>query len=109
MGRSAHNLHVDKHPVIPMKIITRSVLAAAVLTAGLCLDIQVGRASGNAPWCAVMNAGNSSVIWDCQYRTLEECVPNVLAGNRGFCNENPTGPGIYARSADERRKSRKRH
>jgi hypothetical protein len=34
--------------------------------------------------------------WDCRYRTVEECVPNVIAGNRGFCNLNPYGPGPSA-------------
>jgi hypothetical protein len=32
-------------------------------------------------------------LLDCRYRTVEECVPNVIAGNRGFCNLNPRGPG----------------
>jgi len=43
---------------------------------------------GTAPWCAVMSAGDDGK-WDCRYSTLEECVPNVLAGNRGTCNPNP--------------------
>jgi hypothetical protein len=46
------------------------------------------RAYGDAPWCAVVNL-KGDVYWDCQYRTVEECVPNVIAGNRGFCNLNP--------------------
>jgi hypothetical protein len=29
------------------------------------------------------------MVWYCYYKTVEECVPNVLAGNRGFCNVNP--------------------
>lgn len=41
-----------------------------------------------AAWCAVLGMGKG-VYWDCQYRTLEECRPNVLAGNRGWCNPNP--------------------
>jgi hypothetical protein len=48
---------------------------------------------GHAPWCAVINIGTGEVVWDCQYRTVEECAPNVIAGNRGFCNLNPYGPG----------------
>ena len=27
--------------------------------------------------------------WECIYRSIQECQPNVLAGNRGFCNPNP--------------------
>src|SRR6516162_11394638 len=38
-----------------------------------------------AKWCAVISEG----YWDCQYRSIEECRPNVLAGNRGWCNPNP--------------------
>jgi hypothetical protein len=45
---------------------------------------SVGHASGDAPWCAVINIGVGDVSWDCRYRTVEECVPNVIAGNRGF-------------------------
>ena len=43
----------------------------------------------NAPWCAVTNYGNGSMYWDCQYSSIEQCRPNVLAGNRGWCNPNP--------------------
>lgn len=37
------------------------------------------------PWCAVISEG----YWDCQYHSIEECRPNVLAGSRGWCNPNP--------------------
>jgi len=43
------------------------------------------------------------VVWDCQYRTWQECVPNVIAGNRGFCNLNP---GWEPRAAPARHKRR---
>lgn len=46
-------------------------------------------AYGDAPWCAVMNLGTGDAVWDCEYRTVEECVPHVIAGNRGFCSLNP--------------------
>jgi len=41
------------------------------------------------PWCAVLNVGSGSSYEDCQYATLEACRPHVLAGSRGFCNQNP--------------------
>ena len=49
------------------------------------------RAYGDAPWCAVINIGQGTVYWDCQYPTFEACyhLANILAGNRGFCNLNP--------------------
>jgi Protein of unknown function (DUF3551) len=45
------------------------------------------------PWCAVIDYGDGGVTWECNYRTFEECYPNVLAGNKGSCNLNPAGPG----------------
>ncbi|MGB7780289.1 MAG: hypothetical protein WCF86_02030, partial [Pseudolabrys sp.] len=40
--------------------------------------------------------------WDCRYHTFAECQPNVLAGNRGFCNPNPS----YVANPPELRNSR---
>ncbi len=51
------------------------------------------------PWCAVIDYGDGGVTWDCNYRTFEECYPNVLAGNKGSCNLNPAGPGPQAADA----------
>jgi Protein of unknown function (DUF3551) len=69
-------------------------MAAAALAACVTMfDGPPAHASGDAPWCAVINLGMGDVYWDCRYRTVEECVPNVIAGNRGFCNLNPRGPG----------------
>jgi hypothetical protein len=39
-------------------------------------------------WCAVKTL-SGDVYWNCQYRTIGECVPNVVAGDRGFCALNP--------------------
>ena len=61
---------------------------------------------GNAPWCAVQNLGAGDVVWDCEFRSAEECAPNVIAGNRGFCNINPGFvPPVWATPA----RHRKRH
>jgi hypothetical protein len=73
-----------------MKTVVQSILAVAAFVAALGFDIPPSQAYyGNAPWCAVVSIGSGSVIWDCQYYTFEECVPNVLAGNRGTCNLSP--------------------
>jgi len=72
-----------------MKTILRAALAAVALVAGVSFDVRPSRAYGDAPWCAVVSVGTGDVVWDCQYNSVEECVPNVLAGNRGFCNHNP--------------------
>jgi len=76
----------------------RIVLSFAAAAAVLCLQVPSSRAGtyGNAPWCAVMNLGAGEVEWDCEYRSVEECVPNVLAGNRGTCSLNPYWAGSYA-------------
>jgi len=86
----------------------RFVLAAAVLIAALTFDL--GRASAReAPWCAVISLGAGSVYWDCQYNSIEECRPTVLAGNRGFCNHNPRYEGSYVPSKPRKKRHARRH
>ena len=92
-----------------MRTITNVVIATAAFAAGMAFDVPESRAFGDAPWCAVIEIGEGEVYWDCQYRTVEECVPNVLAGNRGFCNVNPYGPGPNAPAAAARPRHPKRH
>ena len=68
----------------------RTILVAAA--ALVSVSFSLGHAEGaEAPWCAMINNGTSSVYWDCQYRSFEECYykGNVLAGNRGWCNPSP--------------------
>lgn len=68
----------------------RFAFALAAATTALCLTASASRAlTGDAPWCAVVNLGNGEVTWQCYYQTVEQCQPNVIAGNRGFCNHNP--------------------
>jgi len=68
------------------------------------------QANGDAPWCAVLNMGTGDVYWDCHYASAEACGPNVLAGNRGFCNPNPAYVGTVApRKRYARRHSSQRH
>jgi hypothetical protein len=76
----------------------RMILAVAVAIAALALDLR-GAEAREAPWCAVNNIGWGNVTEDCSFWTLEACVPHVIAGNRGFCNQNPryTGPPVKAR------------
>jgi hypothetical protein len=96
--------------VIATKAIGRLTAAIAVVAAALCLQVSSSQAQyyGDAPWCAVLQIGTGSVTWHCYYRTVEECVPNVLAGNRGSCNLNPyftgsRGPAATARPARRKR------
>jgi len=67
---------------------TRLMFAVGVALVGMSFNLQPANAK-TAPWCAVISLGTGSVYWDCQYSLFEQCLPNVLAGNRGFCNHNP--------------------
>jgi Protein of unknown function (DUF3551) len=72
-----------------LKTLAKLTFGIVALAAATSFGTSPSQAFGDAPWCAVINIGAGTVYWDCQYRTVEECVPNVLAGNRGFCNLNP--------------------
>ncbi len=89
-----------------MKTIMRLVPAVVFSAAALCLNVSISRAFEHGPWCAAVNTGTDNVIWDCQYNSIEECVPNVLSGNRGFCNVNPAF-GLYVAKPTAQRKHRK--
>ena len=73
-----------------------SVIATAA--AVLAFEVSAGDAAyiGNAPWCAVVNTGAGAVEWDCEYPSVQACVPNVVAGNRGFCGLNPYYSPAYS-------------
>jgi hypothetical protein len=82
---------------------TRLILAAVAALAGVFVAFQPAKAQ--APWCAVITIGEDSVYWDCRYSSFEQCRPNVLAGNRGFCNHNPYFAAAF--QPVERRRHRK--
>jgi Protein of unknown function (DUF3551) len=79
--------------IIPteVNIMMRIALSTAALACVLLFDIPTGHAqtTGDGPWCAVVELGPGEVQWDCEYDSVQECTPHVLAGNRGFCNLNP--------------------
>jgi hypothetical protein len=83
----------------------RIVLAAAVFIAALAVE-QGPASAREAPWCAVFTVGRGSVYWDCRYNSVEECQPDVISGNRGFCNMNPGYVAPAARIAPKARKKR---
>lgn len=72
-----------------MRTAIKVAIVGAGLTAGSMFGAPAGHASGHGAWCAVIEIGAGEGYWDCRYRTVEECVPNVLAGNRGTCTPNP--------------------
>jgi hypothetical protein len=89
---------VETLKVTPMTRLVLPLVAAAAL---ICFDVPSSRAQyyGDAPWCAVMEIGDGDVQWDCEYNTVEACVPNVIAGNRGFCELNPYGSSARQEAA----------
>jgi hypothetical protein len=66
---------------------TRSIFLAGVALISVSISPLNAKAS-EALWCAVISRSDGDVNWDCTYRSVEECRPNVIAGNgnRGFCN-----------------------
>jgi Protein of unknown function (DUF3551) len=78
----------------------RMIFAAATALGSLACCLQPA-AADETSWCAVSKDGDH---WDCQYRSLEDCWPNVLAGNRGWCNPNP----YFVANATDRMRSAKR-
>jgi hypothetical protein len=88
------------------------IFAAASVAAVMSLNGPAAHAAAawrENPWCAVIDYGDGGVTWECNYRTFEECYPNVLAGNKGSCNLNPAGPGPQAAAPVAHRNHRKQH
>jgi hypothetical protein len=90
-----------------VKTMMRLALAAAALAATLCFDVPASRAHGDGPWCAVVSIGKGGLQTDCHYRSIEECIPYVIAGNRGFCNHNPRWNGLQASKVHRKRHARR--
>jgi hypothetical protein len=59
------------------------------------------------PWCAVTSHGNGATYEDCQYFSFETCRSQVIAGNRGFCNQNPRWVGANGPGAKKRARHRR--
>lgn len=81
----------------------RILIVAAAILAVTSLAGRPAQAYGNHPWCAVHVVGWGEVAWVCEYDSIESCRPNILAGNRGFCNPNPYYHGPQRRSAPRHR------
>jgi hypothetical protein len=85
----------------------RILFVAAAVLAGLAFGGRSAQAYGEHPWCAVTN-DTGDMHWDCQYDSIETCRPHVLAGNRGWCNENPYYKGPVKRSPPPRHRRYRR-
>jgi hypothetical protein len=82
------------------------VLAASVT--GTLLATGASHAQYDAPWCAVQSLGNGSMVQRCVYGSLESCVPDVIAGNRGYCIQNQR-LAYMATVPGNTRKARRKH
>jgi hypothetical protein len=72
-----------------------SLMAAAVV--GMAALAPQPAHAVEGPWCSIHPMGpDGGVIEDCHYRSVEECRPNVISGNRGWCGQNPRWPGYWA-------------
>jgi Protein of unknown function (DUF3551) len=78
------------------------MFAASVALASV-LSVAQPVKSSEAPWCAVVSWGDD-VHWECRFQSIEECRPNVLAGNRGWCNPNPYFSVERLRASHSRRR-----
>ena len=70
---------------------TRSILLVGAALISVSISPLNAEAS-EARWCAVISRSDGDVHWDCAYRSIEECRPNVITSNgnnRGFCNPSP--------------------
>ena len=95
--------------IVMAKTLAKLTIGIAALAAATWFGTSSSRASGDAPWCAVINIGVGTVYWDCQYPTFEACyhLGNILAGNRGFCNVNPwPGPSQAVAYKHQKRHTR---
>jgi hypothetical protein len=81
------------------------MLIVMAVAAAILLDPRAGQAY-EMPWCALTDIGGGTMHENCSMRTLEMCVQEVIAGNRGFCNPNPRwqGPAPAVRQPGGRRK-----
>jgi hypothetical protein len=79
------------------------LLVLVAVAAAMLVDVGASQAY-EGPWCAGTSRGHS-FVYNCSMRTLEQCIPEVIAGNRGFCSPNP----YYRPEPPPRRGKRQRY
>lgn len=84
------------------------LLVLTTSIAATLFGIGASHAQYDAPWCAMQSLGNGTMTQRCVYGSLESCVPDVIAGNRGYCIQNPR-LAYMATTAGHTRKVRRRH
>jgi Protein of unknown function (DUF3551) len=63
------------------------LLILVAVAAAMLLDVRASQAY-QGPWCAGTSRGHA-FVYNCSMRTFDQCVSEVIAGNRGFCSPNP--------------------
>ena len=69
------------------------ILIVVTIAVAVLFDVRPSGAY-QGPWCAGTNRGSGSFVYNCSMRTFEQCVSEVIAGNRGFCGPNPYYRGL---------------
>jgi len=64
---------------------------------------------GNAPWCAVVSVGFDTSMEECVFANFESCRQHVIAGNRGYCTDNPRWVGYMPPPPKPRLRKRSHH
>ena len=85
----------------------RILLIAGMAAFAMSLQARPAQAV-EGPWCAFLTVGTGAIYEDCQYYSFEACRPNVLAGNRGFCNPNPRWTGAVVKPRVHHRRHARR-
>ena len=85
----------------------KTLIAAALLSLPLLCGQPARAETPELPWCGVISLGPQGAYWDCRYRSFEECYPNILTGNRGFCIQNPRYDWSSAPAKKKRRAARR--
>ena len=67
------------------------LLILVAVAAAMLLDVRPSQAY-QGPWCAGTSRGHA-FVYNCSMRTFDQCVSEVIAGNRGFCSPNPNYRG----------------
>jgi hypothetical protein len=69
--------------IVVAKTLAKPTFSIVALAAATWFGTLSSQAYGDAPWGAVKTL-SGDVYWNCQYRTVGECAPNVVAGDRAF-------------------------
>jgi hypothetical protein len=88
-------------------MMTRISLAVAGAVIGMVALAPNSTRAGEAPWCAIYPLGAADVVEECRFWSIDQCRPAVIAGNRGFCGQNPRWQGPWPPRSQRTRRNRR--